>query len=90
MSISQNLPVIGSTEFVEIFGVSAVPAKIDTGADSSAIWASNIDMKEDGTLIFSLFGKKSPFYTILQVKKGHLAKNLRFILVNRLKLEITQ
>jgi glutathione synthase/RimK-type ligase-like ATP-grasp enzyme len=39
-----------------------VPAKIDTGADSSAIWAS--DIKEtDSQLSFVLFAKKSPFYT---------------------------
>lgn len=55
--------IIGSTEFVEVAGVKNIPAKIDTGADSSAIWASDIDMKEDGTLIFSLFDKKSPLYT---------------------------
>ena len=58
-----KLPVIGSTEYVEIFGVSDIPAKIDTGADSSSIWATNMKMEKDGTLIFSLFGEKSPLYT---------------------------
>ena len=46
--------VIGSTEFVD-FGERAqkVPAKIDTGADSSAVWASNISIDKDGVLKFS-------------------------------------
>ena len=55
--------IIGSTELIEVNGIKNVPAKIDTGADTSAIWASDIDMKKDGTLVFSLFGPKSPFYT---------------------------
>ena len=55
--------IIGSTEYVEIAGIKNIPAKIDTGADSSAIWASDINMEEDGTLVFSLFGRKSPLFT---------------------------
>ena len=55
--------IIGSTELIEVNGIKNIPAKIDTGADTSAIWASNIDMKKDGTLVFSFFGPKSPFYT---------------------------
>ena len=55
--------IIGSTEFVN-FGERAqkVPAKIDTGADSSAVWASNIHIDKDGVLKFSLFGEGSPYY----------------------------
>ena len=37
-----DLGIIGSTEYVEIAGIKKVPAKVDTGADSSAVWASNI------------------------------------------------
>lgn len=50
------------TEFVD-FGKRAqkVPAKIDTGADSSAVWASNIRIGKDGVLVL-LFGKGSPYY----------------------------
>ena len=64
------LPIIGSTEYVEVSGIKNIPAKIDTGADTSSIWASNIDMKEDGTLTFSLFAENCPFYTgeILETK----------------------
>lgn len=61
---SSSKPVIGITEFVSI-GKRAVdvPAKIDTGADGSAIWASNIRVGKDGVLRFSLFGEGSPYYT---------------------------
>ncbi len=60
---SHDKTIIGSTEYVEVAGIKDIPAKIDTGADSSAIWVSNINMEEDGTLAFALFGQKSPFYT---------------------------
>lgn len=74
----KNLEIIGSTEYVEIAGIKNVPAKIDTGADSSAIWASHLDMKQDGTLVFSLFAEGSPFYTgeILETKE-YFAKVVR-------------
>ncbi|HEU4966773.1 MAG TPA: RimK/LysX family protein [Candidatus Saccharimonadales bacterium] len=57
-------PIIGSNEFVDFpeAGLVRVPAKIDTGADSSAIWASDI-REERGVLSFILFGKASPFFT---------------------------
>ena len=63
MTKDNEQDIIGSTEYVEIAGIKNIPAKIDTGADSSAIWASNINMEADGTLVFSLFGKKSPLFT---------------------------
>lgn len=39
-----------------------VPAKIDTGADTSSIWASNIRVGRDNILRFSLFGEGSEYY----------------------------
>ena len=60
---NQNLDIIGSTEFIDVAGIKHVPAKIDTGADSSSIWASHISVSEDGILHFQLFDEKSPFYT---------------------------
>lgn len=58
-----NKQIIGATEFVDL-GKRAVkvPAKIDTGADSSAIWATNIRIDKDGVLKFALFGEGSKFY----------------------------
>ncbi len=54
---------LGSTEFVNIAGYHDIPAKIDTGADSSSIWASHIHVDQNNILTFQLFDKKSPFYT---------------------------
>lgn len=53
------------------FGVLAadVPAKVDTGADNSAVWASNIRVGKDGVLRFSLFGEGSPYYTGKLIKR---------------------
>ena len=60
---SSELKIIGSTEYITIAGSEQIPAKVDTGADTSSVWASNIEMSKDGTLSFALFGPKSPFYT---------------------------
>ena len=59
-----NKTILGNTEFVEISGRKGkkIPAKIDTGADSSAIWASKVSVDKDGVLNFSLFGEGSEFY----------------------------
>ena len=59
----KELAIIGSTEFVDVADIKHIPAKIDTGADSSSIWASHISVSEDGALHFQLFDKGSPFYT---------------------------
>ena len=83
-----SLQIIGSTEYVEIASVKNIPAKIDTGADSSAIWASNINMEQDGTLCFCLFDQESPFYTgeiikttdytVKSVRSSHGDKQIRY------------
>ena len=59
---SEKLDIIGSTEFVDVADIKHIPAKIDTGAEASAIWASGISINEDGVLTFCLFGESSPFY----------------------------
>jgi len=41
----------------------AVPAKVDTGADSSAVWATDIHVDKNHVLHFKLFGEGSPYYT---------------------------
>lgn len=60
---NKHLDIIGATEQVTIGDYQNIPAKIDTGADSSSIWASHIQIDQDGTLLFRLFDKNSPFYT---------------------------
>jgi hypothetical protein len=49
------------------FQLVDIPAKIDTGAYSSSVWASNIK-EVDGELKFTLFNKQSPFYTGKEIK----------------------
>lgn len=43
-------------------GITDVPAKVDSGADSSSVWASNIKERA-GKLSFTLFAPGSPYYT---------------------------
>ncbi|MFZ1360625.1 MAG: RimK/LysX family protein [Candidatus Saccharimonadales bacterium] len=62
--MNKTLDGIGRNALVEfIRHANAVPAKVDTGADSSAVWATNIYMDTDHRLHFVLFGQESPFYT---------------------------
>ena len=84
-----NLTTVGVVESVSI-GRRAVnvPAKLDTGADSSAIWASNIRIGRDGVLRFSLFGEGSPYYngklfkrtvfSVAQVKSSNGQSEVRY------------
>lgn len=60
---SRKMGIIGSTEYVDVASIKGIPAKIDTGADSSSIWASHIRVTKDGVLHFRLFDEGSPFYT---------------------------
>lgn len=57
--------IIGRTEHIVIPSESArkIRVKIDTGADRSSIWASNIAMSDDGELSFTLFAPESKFYS---------------------------
>lgn len=59
---TEELPVIGPSVLVSIGERTDIPAKIDTGAEASAIWASDINIDENGILRFTLFGENSPFY----------------------------
>ena len=61
---TKKLTTIGRAEKLDLldFGITDVPAKIDTGADTSSIWATKVQEKEDG-LYFVLFGPDSPHYT---------------------------
>lgn len=58
------IDTIGPKTFVDFPELSLfkVPAKVDTGADSSSVWASNIS-EEKGQLKFTLFDEDSPFYS---------------------------
>jgi glutathione synthase/RimK-type ligase-like ATP-grasp enzyme len=60
----KTVALIGSTEYISFptFKLTKILAKIDTGADSSAIWASNISLDKN-TLSYSLFGQGSTYYS---------------------------
>lgn len=61
---TDDLTVIGGVEEVSFpeLNVRKIHARIDTGAKTSAIWASNI-AEIDGKLSFVLFGPESKYYT---------------------------
>ena len=54
----KNLEIIGANTFVSIEGIENIPAKVDTGADSSSVHAKNISVSKSGVLSFELFGQK--------------------------------
>lgn len=61
--MNKELTIIGNNVLVQIAGIGKIPAKVDTGADSSSLWASNIQINGAGKLEFTLFGPSSPLYT---------------------------
>ena len=55
---------IGRAEKIEFprLGYVSIPAKIDTGAMTSALWASQIAVDSSGNLSFYLFDEASPHF----------------------------
>ena len=62
--VNNNKTIIGRAEKIDIvdLGLLNVPAKIDTGADSSSIWVSHVTEKDDG-LYCVFFGPKNEHYS---------------------------
>lgn len=60
---AKPLKIIGNSTKITVAGIKNVPAKVDTGATISSIWASNIHLTPDNRLEFTLFAPTSPFYT---------------------------
>lgn len=67
--------VIGRAEYAWLVDedIKSVPARIDTGARTSTIWASNITEEKEG-LRFCLFDKTSVLYTGAIIRKPHFTK----------------
>jgi hypothetical protein len=67
-----NLPIVGRAEIVDIveFDILNVPAKVDTGADNSSIWVSQVSEQPDG-LSCVFFGPGSPYYSGEIVRIGN-------------------
>lgn len=81
--------IVGIIEPVSIKGfVNDVPAKVDTGADRSAIWASDIHIDKNGLLKFKLFDVGSPYYngevlekdqySVVKVRSSNGTEELRY------------
>lgn len=60
---SKPLKIIGNSTRITVAGIKHIPAKIDTGATISSIWASDITMTPSGQLEFCLFAPQSELYT---------------------------
>jgi hypothetical protein len=71
MATKEKLIIVGRNESVDLlrYARRKVPAKIDTGADSSSIWVSHVRVDKNGVLKFSLFGEGSPFYNGKTIKR---------------------
>src|SRR5262249_2808567 len=54
--------IIGRTELIDVLNIQNVPAKTDTGADYSSIWATSIT-EVNGELRCILFDQNSQYYT---------------------------
>jgi hypothetical protein len=71
MKTAKPLTTIGRAEYIRLVDYDDKPiiAKVDTGADLSSIWATNI-VEEDGILSFVLFSPSSRYYSgrIIQLR----------------------
>lgn len=63
-NISKTKKLIGRAEKVSFpeLAIEKIPARVDTGAKTSAIWATDI-VEKDGVLSYKLFGESNSFYT---------------------------
>lgn len=63
--MKSSLTIIGRTATAAFpaEGIHDVSVKIDTGADSSSIWASELQMSDANVLSYTLFGVGSPYYS---------------------------
>lgn len=60
---TKKLKIIGNSSKITVSGISDIPAKTDTGAEFSSIWASDITMPSSDEIKFRLFAPESPLYT---------------------------
>jgi len=56
--------IIGRSTLIAVGDVKDIPSKVDTGADSSSIWASNFKVVGD-RLHFDLFGEGSKLFPLV-------------------------
>ncbi|MCA9333079.1 ATP-dependent zinc protease [Candidatus Saccharibacteria bacterium] len=60
----KDFQIIGRAERVNLpeLGLKGVPAKVDTGADASSIWATGLEVSDNGLEVV-FFGPDSPYYS---------------------------
>jgi hypothetical protein len=70
---TENLTVIGRTATASFpaEGIYDIPVKIDTGADISSIWVSDLEIDENNVLHFVLFDRESPYYSGMRHSTRH-------------------
>lgn len=75
--MKKDYKIIGRSELIAFPEVQnkPIPARIDTGAKTSALWASEV-VQKDGQLSFVLFDKTSPYYTGDPLFVDHFEKRL--------------
>lgn len=90
-------PTVGRVERIDFLdaGVIGLPAKVDTGAYRSSIWATNV-REEDGVLYFTLLGPESEFYSgvemntteykVVQVENSFGHKQTRYSIFLRVRV----
>ncbi len=63
--MTQDKQIIGRIAKISFPSDSSalIPAKIDTGADSSSVWASSLYIDDAGVLHYELFDASSKYYT---------------------------
>lgn len=73
--MTKPLTTIGPIEAVEFpqFNLTAVPARIDTGARTSTVWASRV-REVEGALHFTLFDAESGFYSGREVTATYFGR----------------
>lgn len=62
MKKKQVIAVSEQVDFLRYKALKQIPARIDTGARTSSLWASNVRV-EDNIVTLSFFGPSSPYYT---------------------------
>ena len=74
------MDIIGANTFVEIEGISNIPAKIDTGAKSSSLHTDYVSILEDGTLSFGFFGNdiRTKDYKVVLIRSSNGEEQLRY------------
>lgn len=74
----QAMTIIGRTATASFpaEGIYDIPVKIDTGADSSSIWVSDLEIDEHDVLHFVLFDRESPYYSGIRHSTKHYSAHL--------------